>query len=80
MMQSVLDSQQSVLRNFLMTMYVTFAISYNYFGVNFNCAIYDYCLLLIGASLSEPHTSVTAMSMCVCICACLERPLTINFK
>ena len=35
---------------------------------------------IIGASLSEPHTSVTALSTCVCIYACLDRPLTVNFK
>ena len=39
---------------------------------------------MIGASLSEPHTSVTSLSTCVCIyaclLACLDRPLTVNFK
>ena len=35
---------------------------------------------LIGASLSEPHTSVTALRTCVCMLACLDRPLTVNFK
>ena len=37
--------------------------------------------LVIGASLSEPHTSVTALRMCVCVCmsVCL-RPYTENFK
>ena len=35
---------------------------------------------IIGASLSEPHTSVTALRMRVCIYACLDRPLTVNFK
>ena len=34
---------------------------------------------LIGASLSEPHTSVTALCRCVCIRLCLQ-PYTINFK
>ena len=34
---------------------------------------------IIGVSLSEPHTSVTALRKCVCILACL-RPYTINFK
>ena len=34
---------------------------------------------LIGASLSEPHTSVTALRKCVCMLACL-RPYTVNFK
>ena len=34
---------------------------------------------LIGASLSEPHTSGTALRKCVCIRACL-RPYTVNFK
>ena len=38
------------------------------------------CFRLIGASLSEPHTSVTALSTCVCIYVCLDRPLTVNFK
>ena len=36
---------------------------------------------MIGASLSKPHTRVTALSMCVCIWpaiyACLNRPLTV---
>ena len=36
MTYSVLDSQQSVLKNLLTTMYVTFAVSNNYLGVNFN--------------------------------------------
>jgi len=35
---------------------------------------------LIGASLSEPHTSVTSLRMRVCIYLCLDRPLTGNFK
>ena len=39
---------------------------------------------LIGASLSELHTSVTGLRKCVCIYACtfvcLDRPLTVNFK
>ena len=35
---------------------------------------------LIGASLSEPHTSVTSLRTCVCMFACLDRPLTVNFK
>jgi len=39
---------------------------------------------LIGASLSEPHTSVTSLRTCVCIYACLfaclDRPLIGNFK
>ena len=26
---------------------------------------------LIGASLSEPHTSMTALQTCVCICTCM---------
>ena len=35
---------------------------------------------LIGASLSEPHTSVTALrKLCVCMYVCL-RPYTVNFK
>ena len=34
------------------------------------------CELLIGASLSEPHTSMTAMRKCVCIYACLFGPTT----
>ena len=39
------------------------------------------CLLcIIGASLSEPHTSVTALRTRVCIQLCLDRPLTRNFK
>ena len=35
---------------------------------------------LIGASLSKPHTSMTALRTCVCMLACLDRPLTENFK
>ena len=38
---------------------------------------------IIGASLSEPHTSVTALCTCVCMLACLLaclRPYTVNFK
>ena len=31
---------------------------------------------LIGASLSEPHTSVTSLCKCVCIYACLLGPTT----
>ena len=31
---------------------------------------------VIGASLSETHTSVTALRMCVCIYACLLGPTT----
>ena len=34
---------------------------------------------IIGASLSEPHTSGTALRRCVCIQPCL-RPYTVNFK
>ena len=34
--------------------------------------------LLIGASLSEPHTSVTALRTRVYLC--LDRPLAVNFK
>ena len=30
-----------------------------------------YVLFLIGTSLSEPHTSMTALSTCVCIYQCL---------
>ena len=40
--------------------------------------------VLIGTSLREPHTSVTALCTCVCIYACLlvclDWPLTVNFK
>ena len=37
--------------------------------------------IIIGASLSEPHTSVTAFAEVVCMsdCACLW-PYTVNFK
>ena len=35
--------------------------------------------LIIGASLSEPHTSMTALVEVVCMYVCL-RPYTINFK
>ena len=34
---------------------------------------------VIGASLSEPHTSVTAFAEVVCLYVCL-RPYTVNFK
>ena len=41
-------------------------------------------MYLIGASLTEPHTSVTALCTHVCICpsiyTCLDGPLTVNFK
>ena len=33
-----------------------------------------------GASLSKPHTSVTALRMRVCMLVCLDRLLTVNFK
>ena len=41
------------------------------------------CTVLIGASLSEPHTSVISLhSACVCLLACLlaclDRPLNVN--
>ena len=32
--------------------------------------------MVIGASLSEPHTSVTALRKCVCVSACLFGPTT----
>ena len=36
--------------------------------------------LFIGASLSEPHTSVTSLrSVCVCLCAWLDLAVTVNF-
>ena len=38
---------------------------------------------IIGASVSEPHTSVTALRTCICMLACLLVclwPCTINFK
>ena len=35
--------------------------------------------ILIGASLSEPHASKTALRQCVCMLVCL-RPYTVNFK
>ena len=41
------------------------------------------CDYIIGASMSEPHISVTALRMCVCMLACLLaclRPYTVNFK
>ena len=37
-------------------------------------------LHIIGASLSEPHTSVTALRTRVCMLVRLDRPLTVNFK
>ena len=39
--------------------------------------------LVIGASLSDPHTSVTALCTCVCMLACLLTcllPYSVNFK
>ena len=36
-------------------------------------------IIIIGASLSEPHTSVTACAEVVCMSVCL-RPYTMNFK
>ena len=33
---------------------------------------------IIGVSLSEPHTSKTALRVCVCILVCLW-PCTVNF-
>ena len=51
----MLESQQSVLKNFLMTMYVTFAVSNDYLGVNFDYVIYyNCCLLLIGHLMFPP--------------------------
>ena len=35
--------------------------------------------VIIEASLSEPHTSGTALWKCVCMLVCL-RPHTVNFK
>ena len=37
---------------------------------------------LFGASLNEPHTSVTALRtrVYISVYACLDRPLTVNFK
>ena len=43
-------------------------------------AVFDVALAIIGASLSEPHTSVIALAeVCVCLLACL-RPYTVNFN
>ena len=36
-------------------------------------------LWIIGASLSKPHTSVTALRKCVCMYLAMDRPLTVNF-
>ena len=42
---------------------------------------YTHLVILIGASLSEPHTSVTAFAEVVCMYVCLSlRPYTVNFK
>ena len=44
---------------------------------------HDINLSLVGASLSEPHTSVTSLHTCVCMLACLlawTDQLTKNFK
>ena len=52
---SIQTSRNGVLKNFLMTMYVTFAVSNNYLGVNFDYVIYyNYCLLLIGHLMFPP--------------------------
>ena len=32
---------------------------------------------IMGASLSEPHTSVTSLRACVCMLACVDRPHTL---
>ena len=45
--------------------------------------IHIVCVRLVGASLSEPHTSVTALRTCVCMYVCMSvclRPYTENFK
>ena len=34
--------------------------------------------VVFGASLSEPHTSVTSLHTCVCMFACLDRPLIVS--
>ena len=42
------------------------------------CSVWYVCVVdcegwwMVGASLSEPHTSVTALCMCVCMYACLS--------
>ena len=41
---------------------------------------YKVMLQVIGASLSKPHTSVTALRMCVSDYLTMDRPLTGNFK
>ena len=42
------------------------------------------CFAIIGASLSEPHTSVTALrtrvSIYLSVCTSMDRPHTVNFK
>ena len=43
------------------------------------CIYICVCMYIIGASLSEPHTSVTAFAEVVCMYVCL-RPYTVNFK
>ena len=52
-----------------------------FFGEKYLLAIAKY---IIGASLSEPHTSVTALCTHVCMLVCLlvglDRPLTVNFN
>ena len=44
------------------------------------CLIFFDLCSLIGASLSEPHTSVTALCMRVSIYLSMDQPLTGNFK
>ena len=49
-------------------------------GVHYGVVYRSACeKLVIGASLSEPHTSVTALAEIVCMYVCL-RPYTVNFK
>ena len=44
----------------------------------FRCKKLSVLSLLIGASLSEPHTSVTALSTCVCIYLTMLVTVTAN--
>ena len=40
----------------------------------------EFKTFFVGVSLSEPHTSVTALRTRVCLFVGLDRPLTVNFK
>ena len=56
-------------------------LEYSIHGHSMHLVCTNYEERLIGVSLSEPHTSVTALCTCVCILVCWFGPtLTVNFK